>query len=119
MRMLRIITTIVLLAGSIGFGPYRALAQPQPSPDALQAANELFSILSKDMLGQLMSQMTNALWPTLERQARANNINDATLADMRTEFDRIQLDNLTEMMKEAPPIYARHFSADELHQLAD
>jgi hypothetical protein len=37
---------------------------------------------------------------------------------LRKEFERIQISFLAEAMKEAPPVYARHFTAAELNELA-
>lgn len=114
MRTLRILAIILLLAGA----GERAGADDAHSPEALQAANELFTILSADMMKQLTGQITAAFWPAVEQKARADKIDDATIAELRTEFERIQLAFLTDAMKEAPPIYARHFTAAELHELA-
>jgi len=113
MRLLRILAVTLLLVGAWD----RARADDAPSPEALQAANELFSILSPDLMRQMMGQMTNLMWPALEQRARAEKIDDATIAELRQEFDRVQMKNLAEVMKAAPPIYARHFTADELRQL--
>ena len=115
MRTLRILAVIVLLAGVSD----RARAQNASSPEALQAANELFSILSPDLMKQLMAQIDTMLWPMMEQKARAEKIDDATIAELRQEVERTQMQNLAEIMKAAPPIYARHFSVDELHQLTD
>jgi uncharacterized protein len=95
-----------------------ARADDEPSPEALQAANELFTILSGDMMKQLTGQITDALWPQVEAQAHADKIDDATLNELRQAFDRIQVAFVGEAMKEAPQIYARHFTVTELHELA-
>jgi hypothetical protein len=113
MRALRVLFVLISLAG-LG-GP--ALADEIPTPEALQAANELFTILSGDMMKQLIGQMTNAFWPTVEEQLRVAKVDDATVAELRKEFDRIELAFLAEAMKEAPPVYARHFSVSELKEL--
>jgi len=42
---------------------------------------------------------------------------DDTLAALRLEFERIQNSNLADLFKEAPAIYARHFTAAELRDL--
>lgn len=114
MRALRILLVLFVLAGAAQ--PLRA--DDNVSPEALQAANDLFAILSGDMMKQLTGQMTAAFWPAVEAQARADKIDDATLAQLRQEFERIQLAFLTDAMKEAPPIYARHFTVAELRDLA-
>jgi hypothetical protein len=116
MRKLRALAVIVSLMLPANIAA--AQTPPQPSPEALKAANELFSILSVDMMGQLTAQMTNLLWPMLEQKARADKIDDATIGELRKEFDRIQMANVVEIMKEAPPIYARHFTVAELQELA-
>ena len=115
MRSLRIFAIVLLVAGA-GLN-LRAGADDAPSPEALQAAKELFTVLSPDMRGELVGRITNAFWPTVEREAHAAHIDDATLAELRKQFDQIQLAFLAEAMKEAPAIYARHFTVDELHEL--
>jgi len=113
MRTLRILAVLLLIAG-VGEG---VRADEAPSPEALAAANELFTILSADMMKQLTGQMTNAFWPVVEQKARADKIDDATIAELRSEFERIQISFVTDAMKDAPPIYARHFSVAELRDL--
>jgi hypothetical protein len=111
--LLRTLAVVLLLAGA----DQQPRADDTPSPEALQAAQELFTILSPDITGQLTARITNAFWPTVEQKARADKIDDATIAELRKEFERIQLDFLTNAMKEAPPIYARHFTVAELGEL--
>jgi uncharacterized protein len=107
---------LIVLALLAGFGA-RASAAETPSAEALQAANALFLILSGDMMKQLAAQMTNAFWPGIEQKARAEKIDDLTIGELRKEFERIQVAFLAEAMKEAPPVYARHFTAAELNEL--
>jgi len=113
MRTLRILAVVLLLAGA----SERLRADDVVSPEALQAANDLFKILSSDMMQQLTSQMTAAFWPAVEQKAHADKIDDATIGELRQEFERIQITFVTEAMKDAPPIYARHFTAAELQDL--
>lgn len=113
MRILRVLAVVLLLAGAGN----RVRADAAPPPEAQQAADELFAILSPDITHQLTTQLTNAVWPALQQAAAADKIDDATLAELRREFERIQMKNVADMLKEAPPIYARHFSVDELHDL--
>jgi uncharacterized protein len=113
MRTLRILAVVLLIAGA----GERVRADDAPSPEALAAANELFTILSADMMKQLTGQMTSAFWPVVEQKARADKIDDTTIAELRSEFERIQISFVTDAMKDAPPIYARHFSVAELRDL--
>lgn len=119
MRIFHLPIAGLLFAGllSAGLGTH-ARADDAPSPEALQAANELFTIVSGDTLKQLTTQITNAFWPGVEQSARVEKIDDATIAELRKEFDRIELAFVTDALKQAPPIYARHFTVDELKELA-
>jgi len=114
MGRLRALLVVVLLAA----GGHPASADDTPSPEAVAAAKELFAVLSPDMTAQLAGRITNAFWPTVVERARADKIDDATVAELRKEFDRIQQAFLSDAMKEAPAIYARHFTVGELHELS-
>jgi hypothetical protein len=113
MRMLGIAELVLLacLAGNL------ALADDAPSPEALAAAQELLAVLSPDFAKQLTNNMDAIFWPVVEQRAHAAKIDDATIAEMRSEFDRIQIAFVTEALKQAPPIYARHFTITELHEM--
>jgi hypothetical protein len=88
------------------------------SPEALRAANELFSILSKDVVGQMADQMIAQIWPPIEQRLRSGaNVDDATLMELRGELARIMRTYLMEVLKEGPVIYARHFTVQELQDL--
>ncbi|MGH6727289.1 MAG: DUF2059 domain-containing protein [Pseudolabrys sp.] len=108
-RLLR----IVLLCGCLAVP---ARAQDAGSPQALQAAQELASIITGDTIVQMSSALTAQLWPRIESQF-GSKVDAATMADLRTEFERTLASSTAEMMKDAPAIYARHFSAQELHDL--
>ncbi len=114
MRMFCLLVALVL---ATTFGE-RARADDTPSPEALQAANQLFTIVSGDMLKQLTGQITGAFWPAVEKSARAEKIDDATIGELRKEFDRVELAFVTDAIKQAPAIYARHFSVAELNELS-
>ena len=112
MRLLRSLVPLLLLVGLSGTAP-----EETPSPEALQAASELLTILSGDMSKQLAAMLTNGFWPAIEQRAHAQNIDDATLSDLRKEFEGIMVSTLAEAMKGAPAIYAQHFTASELKEL--
>jgi hypothetical protein len=99
--------------------PLRAFAQGEASPDSLKAANELMAIMSKDTVQQLVTGLTAQVWPTLESALRAkrSDIDQATLTELRKEFERIQVQYMAGVMADAPAIYARHFSAQELRDM--
>src|SRR5262245_16807260 len=72
----------------------------------LEAAQELFALMTRDMTGQVVAQLSAQVWPSVETSLRTKNpgINAAVLAELRTEFERIQLQFLAETLKDAPPI---------------
>jgi uncharacterized protein len=115
-RLCAVVLSFTLAIGTAGGA--RAQGQP-PSPEALQAANELFSIISKDMIQQLVSQLTAQFWPPVERSLRTkySNIADGTIAELRAEFERIQVKNMARIMADAPAIYARHFTVQEMREM--
>ena len=103
-----------LLFGCLTF-PLRA--QDASSPEALRAANDLMAILSVDMIKQMSSAMTAQMWPQLQNQLSGKIDND-TLFEIRSEFERVLTKFLNETMKDAPGLYANYFTAQELHDMA-
>ena len=114
MRILRILAIVLLVSGAAE----RAPADEAPSAEALQAANQLLAIMSPDLVHQVVTQTTNLVWPVLVQKLRSQNIDDATIAELRSEFERTMGESYTDLMKDAPAVYARHFTVDELRQLA-
>jgi hypothetical protein len=121
MSMKRIFALLIVLACSPGLiapsSPARA--QAEGSPEALQAATELMAVLSKDMVGQMSTQMSAQVWPVLEQQLRGGRpeVDAATIGELRSEFERLQVEYLLEVMKGAPAVYAKYFSAQELRDM--
>src|SRR3974390_2904909 len=102
MVFLRCACVAILLAAT----GVQARAQDAPSPEALAAAEELLSVTSPDVSKQLLTQMNRLIWPVIEQQiARRNSVDDATVADLRAEFERLQLKQLNELLKAGPQIY--------------
>jgi hypothetical protein len=91
----------------------------EPNADALAAATELFGLLSKDMIGQVVENVTAQTWPAMEASLRANNPNadPEAFGAMRKEFEAIQKEYMADVLHDAPAIYARNFTAAELHDM--
>jgi hypothetical protein len=115
MRFLHTLPILALLALPLTPAVAQAPVTAEQS-EALEVANELFALLSKDMLTDLTGGMMAQMWPMVERQMRPG-LDQATLTELRGEFERIQKESLAEVMKGAAPIYARHFTASELRDL--
>lgn len=93
-------------------------AQSAMNSDALQAARELVALLSKDTIRQMVTQLTARVWPQIEYALKAKQqISPDQLADLRREYERIQFDFISKIMVDAPSIYAKYFTAAELHEL--
>ena len=105
---------IVLVLGYLT-SPIRA--QDAGSPEAMRAANELMQIMSADMMKQMTSAMTAQMWPQLQNQF-GGKVDSATLLELRSEYERVLTKFLSESMTDAPSLYARYFSAQELHDIA-
>jgi hypothetical protein len=105
---------IVLLCACLS-SPGRA--QEQPSPEAIQAAKELTALISSDTMEQLSKTMIQQMWSSLSAQL-ADKVDAATLAELRGEVERSTIALATDLMKDAPAIYARNFTVQELHDLA-
>jgi uncharacterized protein len=110
--MKRLLAT-VLLCGCLA-SP--AWAQDAGSAEAMRAAQELAAIITGDTISQMSKSVTAQLWPRIEEQF-AGKVDAATLAELRTEFENALSSFTTDMMKDAPAIYARHFNVQELRDL--
>jgi len=103
---------ILLVALTFGIGAARA-----QDAEALQAANELASIISADAVNQISRELTAGFWPNLEN-ALKSRVDDATLSELRAEFERRLAQFGTDAMKDAPAAYAKYFTAQELRDIA-
>lgn len=110
---MRLIVTMMIIVLRVT----TASAQGAPSPEAVSAAKELMSIMSPDMVGQLTQGMIGQMWPQLEKTF-GPNVDAATRTEVRAEFERSLQQFVLDAMQDAPAIYARYFSVDELHQLS-
>jgi hypothetical protein len=108
---------LLIMAVVVALGCLPARAQGPGSPEAQVAAKELSEILSVDMIGQMTDAMTAQVWPKLEAALRAK-VDAATLAELRAEFEKSLKEFVVEATKDSPAIYARHFSAQELREMA-
>lgn len=117
LRRVAVFAVVALSGVPIGLQP--VAAQNAATPEALQAAQDLMAVLNKDTLHQMVSKMTEQVWPVVERGLRTKQpkISDGVVAELRSEFERIQLDYISGVLADAPVIYARHFSAAELREL--
>jgi uncharacterized protein len=109
MRLLR----AILLAGCLVL-PVRA--QESGSPEALAAARELSAIMTGDTMTQIAAALTAQIWPSIER-AFGSKVDAATMAEMRGEFEQTVTAFTADVMKDAPQVYARHFSAQEIKDM--
>jgi hypothetical protein len=69
------------------------------------------------MLGQMGRAMTAQVWPQLEAEL-GSKVAPAGLTELRGEFEKMLERFLVESMNDAPALYAKHFSAQELRDIA-
>ncbi len=108
-RLFAMVALASLLAASVR-------AQDAGSPEALAAARELSAIMTGDAITQITTAMTAQIWPSIERTF-GSKVDAATLTELRAEFETMVTVFTADVMKDAPAIYARHFSAQELHDM--
>ena len=77
------------------------------------------AVMSKDTVRQMVVGVTNQVWPSVERAIRSkrSDIDETTLSELRSEFERLQLQYMANVMADAPAIYARHLTAQELRDM--
>ena len=93
------------------------LCSPARADDSSRAvAQELVDYTIGKTTNDIIAKMSSAMWASLQASL-PKTVDDGTVADLRVVFDRVLTKYVTEAMKVAPDIYARHFSADELRGL--
>ena len=68
----------------------------------------------------MTSEMSAKVWPQIEAAVRAQypKIDRETLGELQNEYGRLMSKTVAEAMSEAPPIYARYFTAAEMKEIA-
>src|SRR4051812_40866671 len=123
MRSLRIATLALALAAA-------ALAAATPglcaenraaaSPETLAVARELFYVTFDRAATELNAQAVDLAWPSIESSLRARNpgLDADKLAGLRRDFERIRLQKLRDLMKDAPAVYARNLSQEDMVEIS-
>ena len=106
------VLAMLLLALSLA-APVRA---QEPLPETLAAARDLSAIMTGDTIAQMTAAMAAQIWPAIAQQLGAK-VDAATLTEMRAEFERTLSAFTGEIVKDAPEVYARHFSTQELRDM--
>jgi hypothetical protein len=116
MRGLRVLAFATVLAAA---SPGAAEDRPAPSAETLAAARELFAVTFERAGVQLNAQAVEHTWPSVEKALRTKNpgLDDATLTELRGEFERIRLRRMQELLKDAPVIYARYLREEEMREI--
>jgi hypothetical protein len=119
MRRLYILVLAAALTAA-NFLPTAARAESAASAESMEAALALFTQLFAHGFVALNAQAVETAWPGIEGALRAQkpNIDAATLAELRREFERIRLARLSEIVKDVPAIYARYLTAEDMRTLA-
>jgi uncharacterized protein len=113
LRILPVATALVAIAIWTA-APVRA-----DDAETMAVARELFAV-TFDRAGQeINAQAVAHTWPSVENALRAKNpdLDAAKSAELQKEFTRIRLEKMRAVMKDAPAIYARHLSVDDMRQI--
>ncbi len=125
MRLLRVLMLAsaaalggVTSAAAQGANP-AAPAAAAPSAESIAVAKELVSVLSGDLINDMNSKMVAQAWPPTEQALRKQypQIDAATIAEMHSEFERFIATNMAEAMSDAPEIYARYLTVQEMREI--
>jgi hypothetical protein len=118
MRCLRIVIFATALA--VATPSVHAQTPMPPSAESLEAARDLFTVIFEHAFGSLNAQAVDGTWPGIEAAIRAQNpqVDAATLAELRREFERIRLSRMYEVTKDLPTVYARLLTQDEIRDIA-
>jgi hypothetical protein len=119
MRRLRCLAFAAALA-VISLCSAGSRAESPPSPEAMEAAQALFTQVFVHGFATLNAQAVETAWPGIENALRAQkpDVSAATLAELRREFERIRLARLSEILKDVPAIYARYLTAEDMRTIA-
>lgn len=116
MRLMRALAVVVVF-GWLGGGAPRA--QDAAPPDALDTARELAAVLAAATIDDLSAKFAGEAWPQQEADLRAKfpTIDDATVAALRGDFERLQFVAIVEGLEEAAAVYARYLSVDDMRAM--
>ncbi len=104
------------LLGLALLGIYFVIPAGAQDAATLRAAQDLAALVSADSVQQLTSGIFGPMWSNLEGQMR-EKVDAATLAELRSEFERLVAKFAGDALKDAPTIYARHFTAAEMEDI--
>jgi hypothetical protein len=115
-----VLRILILAAALLASAPVHAEERPEPSPEALAAAQELFAVTFDRAGAQLNAQAVDHTWPGVANALRARNpsLDAATLDGLKQEFERIRLAKLRAVLKDLPQVYARHLNPQEMREIA-
>jgi uncharacterized protein len=119
MRRLRYLAFAAVLAVA-SLSPTTTRAENPPSPEAMEAAQTLFTQLFVHGFTALNAQAVETAWPGIESALRVQkpDLSPATLAELRREFERVRLARLSDIVRDVPAIYARYLTVEDMRTLA-
>ena len=76
-------------------------------------------MMTGDIVNDMATKTSAQAWPTIEQGMRRQypQIDAATLAELRAEFEKQMLGSVNEGMNEAPAIYARYLTVQEMRDI--
>lgn len=115
----------LLLASAVAMSvaPAVTAQEAAPSPEALDEAKKLISIMSPDMMKDMHTKMFAQIWPAMEKALRTQLVTlDAAAADtitleIRATFENEMNAEIAALMATMPAAYARYLTASEMRDI--
>jgi hypothetical protein len=93
-----------------------ARGQTPAPPETMAAAQELADMFGGGAMTQIQAAIVAQVWAEVERQL-GDRASAGARAKLRREFELAVADVTAQILQDAPAIYARHFSTQELRDM--
>jgi uncharacterized protein len=120
MRILRALLVASAVAGVI---PAAAQQTAAPSPEAIEEAKKLITIMSPDMIKDMNAKLFGQMWPSMEQALRTQfaTVDAATLEELKTEIraalEKEVITEMTPIMDNMPAVYAKYLTVDDMRDI--
>jgi uncharacterized protein len=96
-----------------------AAPAPANAGDARQAASELVALTAAALIADTTAKTVQQSWPPIEAALREKypKLDPNTVNELKRELERLTASSLEAVMKDAPELYARNFSAQEIRDV--
>ena len=116
MKKLKCISVLIVLLTTTSLAQDKR--ENQLDQSALEVGKELNELMNKQVVSQLVDQMTKMIWPQFEDLLKSkSNISAGKIDSIKVEFNAMLADYMKDVMQDYPALYAKHYTAGELREL--